>query len=216
MTYHHGNLRKALLDRAAHVIAEQGIESLSLRALARDLGVSHAAPSRHFADKAQLLQSLATEGDRQFIDYIFAAAEAAGANPLERYAAMGKAYIRFSLEFPAYYKTIAHPDVMAHADKELRATGAERRAIVHEAARAAQAAGWLTDEATDDLVMFSIATVHGVATLLTDPLHGPKHAGRDTEALIENMVRLIIDPNNPQKSMPGKKSAKGKTKGRGK
>ena len=216
MTYHHGNLRKALLDRAAHVIAEQGIESLSLRALARDLGVSHAAPSRHFADKAQLLQSLATEGDRQFIDYIFAAAEAAGDNPLERYAAMGKAYIRFSLEFPAYYKTIAHPDVMAHADKELRATGERRKEIIHDAARAAQAAGWLPDEATDNVVMFSIATVHGVAGMLTDPLHGPKHADGDMDALIENMVRLIIDPNNPQKSMPGKKSPTGKTKGSGK
>ena len=216
MTYHHGNLRKALLDRAAHVIAEQGIESLSLRALARDLGVSHAAPSRHFADKAQLLQSLATEGDRQFIDYIFAAAEAAGANPLERYAAMGKAYIRFSLEFPAYYKTIAHPDVMAHADKELRATGAERRAIVHEAARAAQAAGWLTDEATDDVVMFSIATVHGVAAMLADTTYGSAYKASDPDEVIENMVRLIIDPAHPQKSLPTRKGAKGKTKGRGK
>lgn len=204
MTYHHGNLRKALLDRAAHVIAEQGIESLSLRALARDLGVSHAAPSRHFADKAQLLQALASEGDKQFIDYIFAAAEAAGDNPLERYAAMGKAYIRFSLEFPAYYKTISHPDVMAHADAALRATGEQRRAIIHDAARAAQAAGWLPDEATDDVVIFSIATVHGVAGMLTDSLHGPKHASRDTDKLIENMVRLIIDPAHPQKSFPGK------------
>ena len=204
MTYHHGNLRKALLDRAAHVIAEQGIESLSLRALARDLGVSHAAPSRHFADKSQLLQALASEGDRQFIDYIFASAEAAGDNPLERYAAMGKAYIRFSLEFPAYYKTISHPDVIAHADEELRETSERRKEIIHNAARAAQAAGWLPDESTDDVVMFSIATVHGVAGMLTDPLHGPKHTSRDSNILIENMVRLIIDPAHPQKSFPGK------------
>lgn len=216
MTYHHGNLRKALLDRAAHVIAEQGIESLSLRALARDLGVSHAAPSRHFADKAQLLQSLATEGDLKFIDYIFAAAEAAGDNPLERYAAMGKAYIRFSLEFPAYYKTIAHPDVMAHADEALLATGAERRAIVHEAARAAQAAGWLPDETTEDVVMFSIATVHGVSAMLTDPVHGRTYKDSDPDELIENMVRLIIDPAHPQKSLPARRGAKGKSKGRGK
>ena len=88
MTYHHGNLRKELLDRAAHVIAEQGIEALSLRALSRDLGVSHAAPSRHFADKAELLRALAIEGNERFIDYVLAAAEAAGENPLERYAAM--------------------------------------------------------------------------------------------------------------------------------
>ena len=216
MTYHHGNLRKALLDRAAHVIAEQGIESLSLRALARDLGVSHAAPSRHFADKAELLRSLATAGDKQFIDYIFAAAEAAGDNPLERYAAMGKAYIRFSLQFPAYFRTLAHPEVMAHADDELHATSAQRREIIHDAARRAQAAGWLPDETTEDVVMFSIATVHGVAAMLADPMHGRTYKDSDPDELIENMVRLIIDPAHPQKSLPARKGAKGKTKGRGK
>ena len=203
MTYHHGNLRKELLDRAVHVIAEQGIEALSLRALSRDLGVSHAAPSRHFADKAELLGALATEGNERFIDYVLAAAEAAGENPLERYAAMGKAYIRFSIDFPAYYRTLIHPDVLAHADDELRATGYQRGQVIEAAARMAQAAGWLPDEPVEDVVMFSIATVRGVAAMLTDPLHGLTltQAKRDTDMLIENMVRLIIDPAHPQKSL---------------
>lgn len=204
MTYHHGNLRNALLDRAAAVIAEQGIESLSLRALARDLGVSHAAPSRHFTDKADLLRALATEGSNKFITYVFAAAEAAGDNPLERYAAMGKAYIRFSLEYPAYYRAITHPDVAAHADDELKASEKRRAIIIDDAARAAQAAGWLPDESVDDIVMFSIATVRGISAMLGDPLHSPIHSRQpkiqDYDALIERMVRLIIDPAAPQKS----------------
>jgi AcrR family transcriptional regulator len=201
LTYHHGNLRKSLLERAAHVIAEQGIESLSLRALARDLGVSHAAPSRHFADKADLLRALATEGNERFIGYVLAAAEAAGSDPLERYAAMGKAYIRFSIEFPAYYRTLIHPDVAAHADDELRATGEQRRHVIEGAARLAQAAGWLPDETVEDVVLFSVATVRGVAAMLSDPLHGPARQPDDADTLIENMVRLIIDPKNPQKSL---------------
>ncbi len=201
LTYHHGNLRKALLDRAAAVIAEQGIECLSLRALARDLGVSHAAPSRHFTDKADLLRALATEGSDKFIAYVFAAAEAAGDNPLERYAAMGKAYIRFSLEYPAYYRTIAHPEVVAHADDELKASEKRRSLIINDAARAAQAAGWLPDESIDDIVMFSIATVRGVSAMLGDPLHSRQSEIRDYEALIDRMVRLIIDPAAPQKSL---------------
>jgi AcrR family transcriptional regulator len=201
LTYHHGNLRQVLIERAAHVIAEQGIESLSLRALARDVGVSHAAPSRHFTDKAELLRALATEGNERFIDYVLAAAEAAGSDPLERYAAMGKAYIRFSIEFPAYYRTLIHPDVAAHADPELRATGEQRREMIEGAARAAQAAGWLPDETVQDVVLFSIATVRGVAAMLSDPLHGPKRQQGDAQMLIENMVRLIIDPQHPQKSL---------------
>jgi AcrR family transcriptional regulator len=213
LTYHHGNLRKSLLERATYVIAEQGIESLSLRALARDLGVSHAAPSRHFADKADLLRALATEGNERFIGYIFAAAEAAGEDPLERYAAMGKAYIRFSLEFPAYYKALSHPDVIAHADEELSATRDRRREIIYEAARAAQAAGWLPEETTEHVVIFSIATVHGVADMFADPVHRADYAAGDSVALIETVVRLIIDPKNPQTSMPGKTGAKSKNKG---
>lgn len=200
MSYHHGNLREKLLKRAAHVIAEDGIESLSLRALARDLGVSHAAPARHFADKADLLRALATEGSERFIAYIMAAADEAKDDPLERYAAMGKAYIRFSLTYPAYYRAINHPDVAAHADRRLNESVERRRQVIFDAARAAQAAGWLPDEQTEDVMMFSIATVRGAAAALADPLHGPREMDGATDDLIERIVRLIIDPAAPQKS----------------
>jgi len=204
MTYHHGNLRKSLLDRAAHVIAEQGIESLSLRALARDLGVSHAAPARHFADKNDLLRALATEGNDRFIAYILDAADATGNDPLVRYNAMGEAYIRFSLLFPAYYRTITHPDVAAHADASLKASAERRSFVILEAARKAQAAGWLADEKTEDVVLFSIATVRGVSAMLADPMS--RHLHGDFDTLITRMVRLIIDPENPQRnSLPTRK-----------
>lgn len=203
MSYHHGNLRTALLERAAHVIAEQGIESLSLRALARSLGVSHSAPQRHFIDKARLLGALATEGNRLLIEYVFAAADAAGDDPIERYAAMGKAHIRFSLEFPAFYRTIFHPDVLAQADDELIAAEARRSTVIYDAARRAQAAGWLPEESVDAVVMFSVAAVRGVADLLVDPLHRLRDAAMDSETLIDQMIRLVIDTQNPQKSFPG-------------
>ena len=62
--YHHGKLREALLARAREVIEEAGVEGLSLRQLARDLGVSHAAPGKHFRDKQALLDALALDGFR--------------------------------------------------------------------------------------------------------------------------------------------------------
>lgn len=199
MTYHHGNLRTILLDRAADVIAEQGIETLSLRALARDIGVSHAAPARHFRDKADLLRALATEGSQRLTTYVFAAADAAGADPLKRYEALGRAYVQFSLEFPAYYKTATHPEVAARADDELRAARRHWHAVVAQAAREAQEAGWLPGEDIEDIVMFSIATVRGVAAMLADPLHDGPQGEAERKRLIERMVRLIVNPAAPQR-----------------
>lgn len=188
------------------MIAEQGIESLSLRALARDLGVSHAAPARHFADKAELLRALATEGNDRFIAYILDAADAVGDDPLKRYNAMGEAYVRFSLTHPAYYRTITHPDVMTHANEGLKASAERRSLVIHDAARAAQAAGWLPHEKTEDVVLFSIATVRGVSAMLADPMSS--RLVEDHDELITRMVRLIIDPENPQRnSLPKKKGA---------
>lgn len=206
MTYHHGNLRNVLLDRAAAVIAGEGIEALSLRALARDIGVSHAAPARHFRDKADLLRALATEGSHRLLDYVLAAADASGSDPLVRYNALGQAYVRFSLEFPAYYRTITHPEVAAHADDDLKQSRGRWHQIVADAAREAQAAGWLPDEDVDDIVFYSTATVRGAAAMLADPMQGGAPEGAALDAFIERMVRLIIDPEAPQKRLPGNKA----------
>ena len=64
--YHHGELRRALIDAALAVIERDGVSALSLRDLARRLGVSHAAPAHHFADKAALLVEIAREGYERF------------------------------------------------------------------------------------------------------------------------------------------------------
>src|SRR5262249_16910355 len=210
MNYHHGNLRRELLDRAAEVIARNGIEGLSLRALAQDLGVSHGAPARHFKDKHELLSALATEGLTKLADYAVAGAEAAGPDPLERYAAMGRALVRFSIEYPAYYQATRHPEVIAHADAALKEAHQRRMQMTMEAARQAQAAGWLKGETVEDAVTFSLAAVRGVAALLSDPLFQRSMAERDAEPFIERMVRLIIDPNNPQTARNTPKSRRRK------
>ena len=70
MTYHHGNLRRAMLDATAAEAAKVGVEALSLRALARSLGVTHTAIRHHFADKRGLLTALATEGYEQLAEHL--------------------------------------------------------------------------------------------------------------------------------------------------
>src|ERR1700733_6807912 len=99
--YHHGNLRTALLAQAERTVRERGIQDLSLRELARDVGVSHAAPRRHFPDRQALLDALAEAG----FDRLGASLRAAGAGPGEecepRLRATAAAYIQFAIHDPA-------------------------------------------------------------------------------------------------------------------
>jgi AcrR family transcriptional regulator len=94
--YHHGELRAALLTRAEETLREKGPGALSLRELARDLGVSHGAPSRHFKDKQALLDALALTGFERLGEAIAASQEGAGASFAERLGAIARAYVGFA------------------------------------------------------------------------------------------------------------------------
>jgi AcrR family transcriptional regulator len=100
--YHHGNLRAALLERAERTLSDEGTRGLSLRGLARDVGVSHAAPRRHFPDKQALLDALAEDGfERLGADLGQAIENAPGESFAERFTAMARAYVRFATEHAA-------------------------------------------------------------------------------------------------------------------
>jgi AcrR family transcriptional regulator len=101
-SYHHGDLRRALLDAAASMIAESGAAALSMRDLARRAGVSHAAPTHHFKNKAGLLTALAIEG----FDLLTEALEAAGG-----FLDAGVAYVRFAVTHRAHFEVMFRPDL---------------------------------------------------------------------------------------------------------
>ncbi|MDH6108559.1 AcrR family transcriptional regulator [Kitasatospora sp. MAP12-15] len=94
--YHHGDLRAALLARAEETLREKGSGALSLRELARDLGVSHAAPSRHFKDKQALLDALALTGFDRLGAALTAAGAAAGDSFAEQLGAFARGYVDFA------------------------------------------------------------------------------------------------------------------------
>lgn len=195
MSYHHGNLREELLERAAEVIAEDGVEALSLRALARDLGVSHAAPRRHFDDRCALLVELAREGFRRSIDAMKRSAERAGTDPIARYRALGRAYVQFALDHPSYFRAINHPEVLAHSDAELAASKRQWFATLRDGAVAAQQAGWHPEADPDALVAFSCAGALGAATLLSDQGWREGLVGKDRgdiAQLADQVLDLIV------------------------
>ncbi|SCE35225.1 transcriptional regulator, TetR family [Streptomyces sp. SolWspMP-5a-2] len=96
--YHHGDLRAALLARAEETLRERGPAALSLRELARDLGVSHAAPSRHFKDKQALLDALALDGFERLAATAEASQKGVGDPFAERLRALVRAYVRFAAD----------------------------------------------------------------------------------------------------------------------
>jgi AcrR family transcriptional regulator len=99
--YHHGNLRAALLESAERTLSERGAGELSLRELARQVGVSHAAPRRHFPDKQALLDALAEDGFERLGDDLRGAMTAAGPEFDARLLAFARAYVHFATRHAA-------------------------------------------------------------------------------------------------------------------
>ncbi|QPF82789.1 TetR/AcrR family transcriptional regulator [Bradyrhizobium genosp. L] len=100
--YHHGDLHEALLKAAEQVLERDGLSGLTLRAVAREAGVSHAAPTHHFGDLTGLVSELAAIGFRQFNDAMIAAG-ASGTTAMEKGLARAKAYVTYAQAHPGMY-----------------------------------------------------------------------------------------------------------------
>lgn len=111
--YHHGDLRRALLEAAEAELSEKGVEGFSLRGCAKRAGVSHAAPAHHFGDAAGLLSALTAEGFRRFVETVERRKAPAKADPHAALVAAGLGYVEFALGNPALFRlmfTSTRPD----------------------------------------------------------------------------------------------------------
>ncbi|MCW3815324.1 TetR/AcrR family transcriptional regulator [Micromonospora sp. DR5-3] len=177
--YHHGDLRRALLDAAVQAIGEAGPAALSLRDLARRAGVSHAAPAHHFGDKTGLLTALAAEGFALLADEL----DRAGDDLLEA----GVAYVRFAVAHRAHFEVMFSPDLHRVDDPALVA--ARTRAGAALRGGVATVATPSAEPERDALAAWSI--VHGFATLwLAGAL--PASVGPDPEAAARSVIRRLF------------------------
>ncbi len=127
--YHHGDLRRALIDAALRDIATCGPAHVSLRALARSAGVSHAAPAHHFTDKTGVFTAIATEGFELLHDTQLRTIE--GTEPGETLLPLAVNYIGFALEHPSHYEVMWREDLYDPADSALdRGPGARVRCVL--------------------------------------------------------------------------------------
>lgn len=104
--FHHGNLRRALIDVALELTRKRGPAGFTLREAARQVGVTQAAPYRHFSSREALLAVIAEEGFRTMRECMVRAMERAGAHPLMRFQAQGAAYVLFALDHPAHFRVM--------------------------------------------------------------------------------------------------------------
>jgi AcrR family transcriptional regulator len=165
-TYFPGDLQRALLDATAAAIDELGPATVSLREVARRVGVSHAAPAHHFGDKAGLFTALATEGFELLGQ---AVRDATAADPEGAHRATlvdaGVAYVSFAARHRAHFEIMWRGDLLRTDDPAyLRAAAAAFDTLV-EAVQAHQRNGWAPGHDLEDLTLSAWATVHGVATL---------------------------------------------------
>ena len=103
--YHHGDLSRALVDAAQRLLETEGVSALSLRAVAREAGVSPAAPYHHFKDKNELLNAVADQGWRM-LNAAIGEARAQANSVRGKLAEIGVAYVRFAREHPALYRVM--------------------------------------------------------------------------------------------------------------
>ncbi len=166
--YHHGNLRRALLDEAVTTIRAEGVDGLTLREIGARLGVSRTALYRHFADKRALLAAVATEGFRTLRQQLVTAWEDGGRGHAA-FESMGVAYVRFAVANPSHYRVMfggfVNPDA---CDPELAAEAAGAFQALVDALAALQHDGIMRAEDTVKMARFVWAVVHGVAMLGID------------------------------------------------
>src|SRR5256886_12565282 len=197
--YHHGALRDALLKAAERVLERDGLAGLTLRAVAREAGVSHAAPTHHFGDLTGLVSDLAAIGCRQFNAAMAAAGSAAGSALMEKALARAKAYVGYAQAHPGMYGLMfrterldmSRPSLHEAAEASFAglagAIGASRQEQISETALS-------LDQAAAIARAWSL--VHGFTMLLLDDRLSdilrrlPK--GTDAETLLDAMLRATV------------------------
>jgi AcrR family transcriptional regulator len=166
-TYYGGDLRRDLLDTALELIARDGPSAVSLRALARRLGVSHAAPANHFPDKAALFTAIAVEGFALLAEAIGDGVRQLGpdATAGQRFRAAGRAYTGFALAHPAHFAVMWQRDLLHQGDPELVAAGDTTFELLLGSVRDIQSEGWAAGRDPQAVAYLAWSVVHGLAAL---------------------------------------------------
>ena len=138
-SYHHGNLKQALVDATVRLVEDKGPLAFTLAEAARLAGVSPAAPYRHFAGRDQLLEEVARQGFLDFADRLESAFDRGRPAALSAFVRMGQAYLAFARDKPGFYMAMFESGLSISGNAELSAAADRAQSVLVDAARALSA-----------------------------------------------------------------------------
>jgi AcrR family transcriptional regulator len=194
--YHHGDLRRVLIEAALALVEEGGVETVSVREAARRAGVSPGAPFRHFPSRNALMTAVAEEAQRRFRAEIAAAvAEAPSGDPLARFRSLGVAYLRWAMRNPAHFEIISSRRLFDH-DKAAKVSRDNHELIdmTERMLAEAFARGQLRSPDLKQVQIAGRALVYGFARMNIDG-HFPRWgvAAPEMERSAEAILDLFIE-----------------------
>ena len=168
-TYHHGDLRNALLEAALALIEEKGLEGLSLRKVAARVGVSHAAPEHHFPTLRHLMNAMARRGFEMFTLSMANERAVAPESPIEQMRAAARGYLAYARNYPGLFRLMFNKNMLDWTDQSLREAARLGYAQLEEiCAPAAASMGLETPEERRSLESLVWSQIHGQAHLVID------------------------------------------------
>ena len=190
--YHHGDLRRALIDVALKLVAEKGMVGLTMREAGRLAGVSQAAPYRHFEDKNALLLAVAEEGFKAMHARILESLREAGPDPASRLSAIGVGYVGFAVAHPSHFRIMFSQELTrapASAAAEETAMGAFNE-LATEIFKG-QATGELRQEEPLGLALACWSIAHGLAGILIERLLDRRELAAAATLAPEAVTRMV-------------------------
>ncbi len=191
--YHHGNLKEALMRAAIELIAEKGPGGFTFADAARSAGVSAAAPYRHYRDRDALLSDVARRGFEMFEQRLLKAWDEGRPKPVTAFERVGKAYLAFAREEPAFYSAMFEAGIPLDATPELRAAGDRAFAVLRNACEVLVAV--LPASKRPPALMMALhvwAMSHGIASLFARGDASQRKLPMSAEDLLEAQILIYL------------------------
>ncbi len=191
--YHHGNLREALLDAALELIAAKGPAGFTIAEAARLAGVSPAAPYRHFRDADDLIAEVAVRGFTKFADALAHAWNDGRPEPVRAFEALGRAYLAFARQEPAFYAAMFETRIAAESHPGLQAAGDRAFAVLRDASERLSAGLPRASRPPPLMMALHIWSLsHGIASLFVRGDPSRRKLPMSAEDLLEAGVLLYL------------------------